>query len=532
VNGHPSNEALIAYADHGDVDVLAHLSRCAECKSRYARLLAGTALIEQARRTPPPAPDWRVLDPKIMAAAAAVAEDVRRGARSKSRRHTALYSGMAIAVAAAAVGVFALRRHPARTSLPTAVAVTKGLSRVPVAAERRDVAAAGNDERSELSRGEPVEGVVLMMAAPVAYTAPGGVRAGSLTGETRVREGGRIATGEHGGRAVLALHGSYRVDARAGSEVTFARLSTTETTMALAKGETRIEGTPAESERVAVRVPGWTVRANGGAFVTKIDGDVVHVRVVKGRVAVAGVDGSEREVNDGSEVELLKDGGRFRVMPFYGRDVDAVDMAFLSREGRAFVLPTVPGGRGVSVSGHGTLPVGTTVVRTRTALSLQTRVRGETWATTLEPSAPAQPVWHRSVRVAAAGSVALTRAEAPAGPSSVRLGPPSVSQLEAGETNPASAQRFASNRLSEWVSACFTICTREQNCGYTAAGINVRFKTDTDGSISQVRVVSGGSVTLRECIVRASARFPMPRTLRSSEFLLEIDPARSGGGAL
>jgi hypothetical protein len=357
-----------------------------------------------------------------------------------------------------------------------------------------------------------------------------------LTGETSLREGGRLAAGARGGRVVVALHAGAWLDARAGADVTFARLSTVETTMALAKGEARVDAASARDARVTVHASGWTVRAKGGAFVAKVEPDVVRVRVVRGEVGVTDADGREREVQNGDEVELTRQGGDVRVVSHQARDPDAVDPSVLSPDGRAFTLPGLPGRPVVMVAGHGSLPAGTTVVRTSASLGLQARVGAESWALALEPGGAATPAWRKVPRAvggqeAAMRGVPASRAGAPAiaggvlGGASTALGPPPpVSRSELDATDPAAVRRLASARLAGWVRACFVTCRREQNCGNTAADVRVRLWTDTDGTVSRARVTSGGSVALRECVERASGRFPVPAVLRGSDFLLEVAP--------
>lgn len=526
MSGHPSDEKLVECAAREDAAVRDHVRSCGPCGVRFARLSAGASLTAAVRADrSAPAVDWSAIDPAVMAAAEAAAADIRRGTlRAPRRIPVPVFVG--VALAAAAAGVFALRTRVTPVTPPAPVPVATREARTdapptPAVAEAQPRGEARTAPRA-------VEGVVLMVAAPVAYTAPGDTPA-NLVGSTRLREGGRIAPGERGGRAVVALHAGYRLDARAGAEVTLARLSSAEITVALSKGEARLDGPAAHEGRVAVEARGWTLLAKGGAFVTRIDRDAVRVRVVAGKIGVRREGLEEREALAGEVLELAFDGSSYRVVARDARDEGEIDGALFAQDGREFALPPLPAGAVLSVPGRGALPAGVAFVRTRAPLTLTAQSGSETWSLTLDPAAPAPTVWTRAPRAIVANASARRAPEAVVTAPEEQVAISARAVFGAGTRTQVSEmperEREDSNRWAQAFAAraahCFQECGPGTQCGASRT-IVVTIETNSDGSVSTARSNFTAAPALDRCVYDEARAAPLPRALRSQRVLVDL----------
>jgi ferric-dicitrate binding protein FerR (iron transport regulator) len=522
---HPDDEAL--FASPTDSGVAQHVAGCDDCLVRSRRLAAGRALIDAvSRESVPPQLDWREIDAKVMAAAESTAADIRRGVLRPTRRiGTAMYASAALAAAAAALFAWRMSAHPTHVAPP--VAHTHVAPAVPAPESHVAIAAA-----------EPVEAMVLMVVAPVAYTAPGGhVAPVLLAANTRVRQGSHIAVDERGGRAVLALHSGYRLDARAGAEVGVSRLDTGSTVLALTKGEARVDGPRLDDERIAVEASGWTLHAKGGAFVAKIDADVVRLRVLSGKVGVSRGTGDEQDIVAGDEVELGHDGPSVRLVSHDARDPNELNMAFLTQTGGVFEVPALPGATandrtGVSVVGFGSLPAGVSSLRANGPLALRAQVGSESYATVLDATvAPSGSVWRRAPRVAPTRSnaappsvAAVAPAVAPnAMPSATPQAAPAVAPVaaNAGAETPQSTANAPRSReeleqeLRTRAAPCFAQCFQANNCALHGSDFAyVTIDPDPDGHVTDVRVTGFASSDLTTCVEHAA------RTLRVPSYMV------------
>jgi hypothetical protein len=504
---HPDDDALFA----GESGAKEHLASCEACSVRARRLAAGRSLIEATRRDSAPPMEWRDIDAKVMAEAERTAAEIRSGALRPSRRiGTALYAGAALAAAAAAL--FAWRMNVQRpTSVPM---VAHAQPATPVSP-----APVANPEVPPLVPSS-VDGTVLMVVAPVGYTAPGGTEV-PLAATTPVRQGSRIAVDDHGGRAVVALHSGYRLDARAGAEITVARLDTATTLLTLTKGEARIDGPRLDDERVALEASGWTLHAKGGAFVAKIDEHVIRLRVLSGKVGVARGGGPEQDIVAGDEVELAKEGPALRVVSHDARDPNELNMAFLATEGHVFAVPSLPGAAasdhtGVAVNGFGVLPAGVSSIRTHGPLTVHGQVGGESYTAELDGSA-SNAAWHRAPRPTAAHPTTAAPVSPTATQSSPQGSPPSAVATVAtpppsdATASPPRTRAELEQQLTARAAGCFDRCRSSSNCALHGSDYAyVAIDPDADGHVIDVRMNGFASSELNACVERVARSLRVP----------------------
>jgi hypothetical protein len=525
MSAHPSHEALFASATVEDPAVSAHVQTCAPCAARLARLRAGASLLAQVRTdTAAPSVNWSALDPVLATAAESAAQAARSGARPAVRRIEARVL-VGVALAAAAVGVFALRSETAPVSQPAPTLAMREPSERGAGEARPSVPEAIQAEAPSAPVAQPVEGVVLMVAAPVAYSEPG-ARATALRASTRVHQGARIVASARGGRAVVALHAGYRVDARAGADLTLARLSTTETSLALTKGEARVEGPAPEEARLVVQAQGWTLRAKGGAFVAKIDRDRVRVHVVSGKLGVQREGSEEREALAGEELELGMDTPSYRVLSHEARDEQAIDLSMFAHDGQEFTVPAVPSRAEVTAQDYGVLPSGVTAVRIARALMLSAQVGSESWALLLDPAAPAAPTaWSRTARSTSVASSARGGTAASSEPAAAPVVPVAITARAVfaastrtsvdslPDTEQAASQLWAQQFASR-AASCFRECGPGSGCDGVST-IELTLETNSDGTVSTARA-NHSAPALNRCLSDAAhvSRLPRPLTSR------------------
>jgi hypothetical protein len=497
------------------------------------------ALASDSAALPPV--DWRAVDARVLAAAEQAARASTGGRGGARPVRSSVVLGAACAAAAGVLAVL-LGRSGQR---PSAERVERGAAiSAPVRTDSGAAIAAGASIRAVADA--PAEGVVLMLVAPVSYTAPDGVR-GALAATTRLRQGGRICVGERGGRAVVAVHRGYRLDVRAGAEVTFARLSDAGATIGLSKGETRVDGPSGPSEPasgVSVEAGGWQLLAKGGAFVAKVEPDVIRVRVVDGKLGIVRGEGEgERELVAGDEAVLAKGGGQVRVLSRSARDAGGIDVAYLTREGTAFTLPELPERAEVQVAGHGALPAGLAAVRTSARLELRTRIGGQDLSLTLDPESVAPTGW-RAAAVGAhlAGKPEVTDEPAAASPAgepepspmadaAVRLAatvtPWSTARVHAPgtETVTDQARHALEQQLVGQLSACFAQCERSDSCGSYRSGW-LAFDPEPDGTVSGPQALGFHAAQLERCIEQRSLLLVLPPEFARIRRRLQVEIER------
>nr|BAL56296.1 hypothetical protein HGMM_F36A01C31 [uncultured delta proteobacterium] len=532
---HPDDQALLASARHHDDKIQEHLRQCDNCRTRFVRLSAGAALIDYAKHHgATPSVNWNAIDGAIMAAASEVASDIRRGALRPQRTRTApLYVGMALAAAAA--GVMILRTHTTRVATPVATSTLPSGQNTERQQSEAVPARPQGSETTGPTATQPATAVVLMVVSPVAYTAAGG-RPSVLRGDTNVREGDRLHVDERGGRAVMALPAGYRLDARSGADVTFTRMSATETVLALAKGEARIEGPASRTMRLAVQTSGWTLLAKGGAFVARLENDVVQVRVIDGKVGVQrdGHDGAstdEREARKGEVIELAKNGHSYRVVSRDARDDKAMDMTMLSPEGRPFEVPPLPEGATLTVAGRITLPPRVGTIRVVRPTVLVAKVGRETWTLSLDPrNERASLQWSRTLPVGNAPSSrqASTVSEQPSGAQlslvanlRAEFFASTRTQVEFMPDDDRVASQQWAERFAARAASCFQRCAPGSACAGVQS-IEVTLDTNADGSVSQARTAALTPPEIDQCIAVVGRELRLPNRLRSQRVQVRL----------
>ena len=525
---HPSDTTLFECATRDDASVRAHLRGCDACAKRFTRLRGGASIIDAVRHDSAPDVDWRSMDARILPAAESAASDIRRGSlRAPRRIHAPVYIG--IALAAAAAGVFMLRTRP-RVDAPTTE-----IAHVSPAQQPRANAIA----RVGAAPVESLTATVLLLAAPVSYAAAGG-ESMPMNATTQVRQGGRISADDHGGRAIVALRDGVRVDARAGTDLTLARFSSTETTLELAKGEARIDGPARESGRIALEARGWTLLAKGGGFIAKIDGDVVRLRVMSGKVGVSREGVAERDANAGEDIELAAT-GNFRVLSHEARDSNEIDDSLLADDGQPVTVPRLSDRAAVTVAGHGTLPSGISMLRVRSSITLQSQSGDESWSLLLDPNVATDSVsWRRTSRLAvlrpagAQGNTESARAsELPMEVTApVEVAPPPVAPA-VPVVEPVALPRYSvrnapgilgswreyTANVSEAVASCIGRCATSGNCP-TAPSISIHVEPNANGS-AFVRV-SGISEGISACVRSGVEAITVPSGYRGQGQLVTL----------
>jgi len=531
VSAHPTDQALFEAAQGENPDARDHVKTCKACVKRYMRLAAGAALISTAKRESFPPVDWTVLDARMLAVADRAAAEVRAGVVRPIRRFPTVSVTVGVALAAAAAGVFAfrMRTHSSRTDAP--IARSTHVRPPTLVPSTPSVGSSSGNERAvpAVPMGVETEAVVLLAAAPASH-ARRGATAVVLTGATHVREGDRVSTGDEAGRVVLAVHSTYRVDVRRGTEVIFASLRSDRASLTLTKGTVRVEGPdPGEhGPSVGIEAAGWTMQSKGGAFTAAIDGQLVRVRVLSGKISVRRGDGAEREVLAGAEIELAHDGGAPREVSQNARDVDALDMAALDAGARDIAL--APARLTGDVSFEGSTRWAGTPTSTRPARVVSFRVHhgNQTIGLRVDPAASAPAAWtpERSgmppAAVASREPIAPA-AQTPIGAQALTVPRPGLSeqdrqriQLENGRDVAMGTYRFAAAR-------CFVSCANLRECGSVRTG-SVGFHVGTGGHVTSADVRDFDSAEVVNCLRREALRLPMPVQMAGQ---IHVEPVRN-----
>jgi hypothetical protein len=515
---HPTDDELF----NGDRAALEHARGCEDCRVRSVRLRAGQALVQRVRKTSQPDMDWAKVDAFIAQAAESTAQDIRAGriARPSASRRPAVI-GASLAIAAASVLAW-------RLTAPSSPAVNGQIAGSSVA--QTNVVA----PRSNAGGEAPLPAVaawrearVLLAAGEVTHVPAANAGAAGepspLTARSRVRAGDRIRGSALGSRAMLATAAGQRLDARGVGEVRLASLDAAGSQVELVSGEARVDVAPS-SGKLSLTVQGWSVVAKRGAFVAKIDGDTVRVRVLSGVVDVAHEGGEATPVEPGREVVLDKRGGRQMQPEAAVANEPELDPRTLGvgEEGELVDVPEGREGAELQIDGA-PLPSRTRVLRLSRAVRVIARQSDGEWAIELDPrrAAAQSPQWSVTRPPAVASNTVASRGT-DAGASTVLVAqrsglpprrPPVVARtvLTAATIPPAAAMgyRAVQRALGQRSRHCFDACERSNACG-ESAGIAPIVDFDAEGRVGAVRLDGSPAPALAACIEREVRAMRLP----------------------
>jgi hypothetical protein len=463
--------------------------------------------------------DWAKVDAFIAQAAESTAQDIRSGriARPSASRRPAVL-GASLAIAAAGVLAWRLSAPPANS-----IDGQSGLAQTTVVVPRSN--AGGEAPLPAVSAWR--EARVLLAAGEVTHvsaaSADGAAESSPLTARSRVRAGDRIRGSALGSRAMLATAAGQRLDARGVGEVRFASLDAAGSQVELVSGEARVDVAPS-SGKLSLTVQGWSVVAKRGAFVAKIDGDTVRVRVLSGVVDVAHEGGEATPVEPGREVVLDKRGGRQLQPEATVENEPELDprAVGVGEEGELVEVPRGREAAELQIDGAA-LPASTRVLRLARAVRVIARQSDGEWAIELDPrrAAAQTPQWSvtRAPTVAATTAVART---ADAGANTALLAqraglaprrPPVVARtVLTAATIPAPAvmgYRAVQRALGQRSRHCFDACERSNACG-ASAGIAPIVDFDAEGRVGAVRLEGSPAPALAACIEREVRAMRLP----------------------
>jgi hypothetical protein len=497
-NKHPSDEALF----DGDRAALDHARACDDCRRRAARMTAGAALVQRSRKLSQPELDWGKLDAFAAHAAERAASEVRAGklrAPSRAPRYLA-WSGGALALAAAAV--LALRVSPRTPADPQSQRSTTMIS----------------SQRLQSGGEAPVpttdawsEARVLVAAGPVDHVQRDGVR-GALTARSRVRPGDRVQGRAPSARVLLASAPGQRLDARGESELRLASMESGSSSAELMRGEARVD-VAAGASKLTLDALEWRVVSKRGAFIAKIEGESVRLRVLQGSVDVAHRGGAPTVIASGHEV-LLHKGGRSSDEGSSARGTDddlAIDERALGlgEDGELLTVAPPVEGAALSIDDAG-VPRGAHVLRLRRAARLVARLGDAEWSRELDPrrAGEAEPPWV-VVRAASAPSVAMAAPRAEPRARTTRAQAPTVLTAQTIPSEAMVGFRAVQRALGQRARHCFDACERTSTCG-DSSNIAPIVDFDESGRVASVRLEGGASSTLAACIEREVRALRLP----------------------
>jgi len=584
------------------VRVRKHVSECTRCASRVTKLKAVTTALKEVRQDNVVHVRWAELDDRISREADLAAKTMReahvRGEtfpRQTSSTRELVPVGAMLAIAAA--GIFALGPRVVRQLSHTNTVATTNTQNLQNSQQSSQTTLAHQTNNPENPQGsgngigvpstnsrglthvdQPVPSIVptvLLVAGGVSVQTSGGtvVRANLAS---VLSSGTRLNTPRRGGRLVAALPTRHVLDVRPGSDLTLDRMDSERSEISVHAGETRIDSeelpneeltasvrgapTPREANaieasnggairtrettetphEVTIHAAGWTLHAARSAFLAKVTGDRVTVRVMRGKVGFVSneMPGNSRDANEGEEVELDPHNSITVHSLQNPVDPDALDVrlsaSLRSDESVPLEVPSAPEGSVLDVPGLGSLPGNLRAIRTRVPMTMRARLGANAWTLTLNttnanlPSAglangsvgvgsvaenttgnTREASW-RAVSTSQASQlvVATTTTNAQATQSPIDQQSPVPGENQGVRTIGEARERF-----TQQAASCFSVCsTRSTGCVGTGHGY-VSVDTEQDGQVSAVRVAESlGDADVRQCLERLARNLSLPRS--------------------
>ncbi|MDO9018598.1 MAG: hypothetical protein Q8S73_44030 [Deltaproteobacteria bacterium] len=442
MSDHPSIDALRAHLDAPDPALGAHLDACGDCTRRAARLSAGLAALDEARRLTPVPPAWDRMDDVLTREARSVSQDIRSGRlRPAARVPSWVATGLAMA---AGVGLLLGGRALLKSQETPTVA--------PIVATRPTPTVAPAPALT------PYEGVVLLAAGGARYREPG-VEAGALLARTTgLREGASVETPD-AARAVFTVRSGWTADLRPGSSMKLSQLRTEQTAVTLDRGELAL--TPGAGQTLPARVlhDGWSVEAHG-PLLARVESSVLRVVVLAGRTDIRRGEAEALTVTGPLVIDLPLDGSAPTPSTLTAADQAALDLDALSALGTSYEIPTIDPSATLTLLQHGALPSALESIRLAGPGTIQARV-GRT-EMRLELGAGVTPRW-ATFRSTVAPTVALNRVNAVA-----RAAPPAA---ETGDTMPPDRAMLAvTNSARRIFGRCIDTCFDRLRCQQPITG--------------------------------------------------------------
>ncbi|MDP3277658.1 MAG: hypothetical protein Q8Q09_20920 [Deltaproteobacteria bacterium] len=487
---HPTQQDLYART----TDALKHAKQCSDCALALSRLSCGRSLIESAQRADTAVVDWDSLDAAVLSHVESAVEHVR-AERKRSAQRSRFVQSLGFSVAIAAAGLLVFRGRGGHVDQPQERAV---------ATHHASQSAGGEAILPAIPVNAWAEARVLLVAGEV-LTVRDGVPSEALSSATHLRAGARVRGTSAASRAVIATSAGQRIDSRGESQVELARLDPSDGRSTLERGEARVD-VEANSGRLMLAAHQWNITAKHGAFVAKIEGESVRLRVLSGVVDCAHAQGQPERVAPGQELLLDKHGRRSIVAAASHNDDLALDTQALhgAIDGELLAVPALAEGTSLQLAGGILLPGNTRAMRVRAVQHLEASLGSERWTLTLDPRAHtmAPPAWQPE-RTAASNLPVNLQTQRAARTSPVPTSHATRETLTS-TTVPPEAQaglRAVQRMLGSRTRHCFERCERNATCGETS-GIAAIVDLDAAGRVSSVRLEGAPSGDLSTCIER------------------------------